>query len=110
MVRWIRSHASYTEFFKPDFQLRTANFYVPVLIRDGDVAVGITISRKVGKATRRNKLKRRIKAWLRLENNIFPSGFTLNLVAKVGAAELPWQDLIKQLNELSVMLRKRKSQ
>jgi len=110
MVRWITSHANYTEFFKPDYQLRTANFYVPVLIRDNELAVGITISRKVGNAVRRNLLKRRIKAWLRNSDSLYPSGYRNNLVAKRGAAELSWQDLSTQLSALAALLNQKAAQ
>ncbi len=104
MVRWITSHANYIEFCKPDFQLRTANFYVPILGGKEGFAVGITISRKVGNAVHRNLLKRRIKAWFRLADAIFPAGYQLNLVAKKGAAELSWQDLSTQLSALVALL------
>jgi ribonuclease P protein component len=100
MVKWITSHATYQEFFKPDFQIRTAHFYVPGLFRAGDAAVGITISRKNGKAVKRNKLKRRIKAWFVHHSGQFPTGIMLNLVAKPGAAELSWPQLCLQLGEL----------
>jgi len=109
MVRWITSHASYTEYFKPDFQLRTANFYVPGLFREGEFAVGITISRKIGRAVKRNKLKRRIKAWFRFWAVDLPTGFQLNLVAKPGAAELSWLELCAQLQQLVKQTEKKRS-
>lgn len=107
MVKWITSHASYTEFFKPDFQIRTAHFYVPGLLREGEAAVGITISRKIGKAIIRNKLKRRIRAWFYHNSGQFPEGFRLNLVAKPGAGELAWLELCSQLSELPRLIRQR---
>ena len=109
MVRWIRSHAQYLEFKQPDFQIRTAYFYVPVLLRDGETAVGITISKKIGNAVQRNLLKRRIKAWLR-QNFLVSSGYCLNLVAKRGVGELSWQELCTNLSELNSLLEKRSTQ
>ncbi len=107
MVRWIKSHASYTEFFKPDYQIRTVHFYVPVLWREGEAAIGITLSRKVGKAVIRNKLKRRIRAWFIYNSAIFPANLRLNLVARPGAGELSWPELCMELDELSKLLRQR---
>lgn len=107
MVQWIKSHASYTEFFSSDFQIRTAHFYVPGLVREGEAAVGITISRKVGKAVVRNKLKRRIRAWFTCNSQGFPLGARVNLIAKPGAGELNWPQLCFELSELCRMLRQR---
>jgi ribonuclease P protein component len=108
MVRWIKSHAHYLQFKQADFQIRTAYFYVPVLIREGESAVGITISRKTGNAVVRNLLKRRIKAWIRANAESIPGGLQLNLVAKSSAGELSWQDLCAHLSSLCTTLNKRK--
>ncbi len=107
MVRWITSHAEYTEFRNPDFYFRTANFYVPVLIRIGETALGITTSRRIGNAVRRNLLKRRIKAWIHQNEGQLPDGFKLVLVAKSGAGQLSWQELCNQLCTMSSLLQKR---
>ncbi len=64
MVRWITSHSEYVDFYNPDFQFRTAYFYVPVLYSKGETAVGITIGRKIGNAVKRNLHKRIIKSWM----------------------------------------------
>lgn len=107
MVRWIKSHAHYCQFKQADFQVRTAYFYVPVLIREGDPAIGITISRKIGNAVVRNLLKRRIKAWIRANSTQFPNGMQLNLVAKSITGELVWPELCVQLSLLCLALQKR---
>ncbi|MDD4310338.1 MAG: ribonuclease P protein component [Candidatus Cloacimonetes bacterium] len=107
MVQWIKSHAHYADFKQPNFQLRTAHFYIPVLVCAGETAVGITISKKIGNAVRRNLLKRRIKAWIYQNHTLFTSGYQLNLVAKRGAAELSWLDLCAQLSILCSLLHKR---
>lgn len=107
MVRWIISHAEYTEFRNPDFQLRTANFYIPGLFSGGEAALGITISRKAGKAVQRNLLKRRIKAWVREHKELIPQGIKFVLSARSGATELAWQDLCTQLTSICASLQKR---
>lgn len=107
MLRWITSHSEYAEFFQPDFQLRTAYFYVPVLYTEGETAVGITISRKIGKAVKRNLLKRRIKSWLRSNRDNLPLGYRFNLVAKKGASDLEWQQLSSELSKIAVQLQSR---
>ena len=97
MVRWITSHSEYVDFYNPDFQFRTAYFYVPVLYSKGETAVGITIGRKIGNAVKRNLLKRRIKSWLYYNKEKLPIGFRFNLVARIGAADLQWLELSQEL-------------
>ncbi|HNV93045.1 MAG: ribonuclease P protein component [Candidatus Cloacimonetes bacterium] len=97
MVRWITSHSEYVDFYNPDFQFRTAYFYVPVLYSKGETAVGITIGRKIGNAVKRNLLKRRIKSWLYSNQEKLPIGFRFNLVARIGAADLQWLELSQEL-------------
>lgn len=62
--------------------------------------MGITISKKVGNAVKRNRLKRRIKAWLRGHHSHYPLGQKLNIIARKGAAELSWQELGLELQAL----------
>jgi len=71
---------------------------------DNEFALGITISKKVGKAHLRNLLKRRIKAWVRLADSTLPKRFRLNLIARPGAGELSWPQLCDQLRELTQKL------
>ena len=104
MVKWITSHSEYVDFYNPDFQLRTAYFYVPVLYSKGETAVGITISRKIGNAVKRNLLKRRIKSWLLTNQEKLPIGFRFNLVARIGAADLQWQELSQELLKVITQL------
>ncbi|MDZ4122053.1 MAG: ribonuclease P protein component, partial [Candidatus Cloacimonadaceae bacterium] len=62
--------------------------------------LGITISKRIGKAVVRNKLKRRIKAFFRDPDRAFPKGVRINLIAKVGCAELTYQSLCMELEQI----------
>ena len=104
MVQWITSHADYQLFRNPDNQFRSASFYVPVLYASGDAAIGITISRKVGKAVQRNVLKRRIKFWLRSNYELLPANIKLNLIARQSAANLSYKELDTELRLLASKL------
>ncbi|MDP3113534.1 MAG: ribonuclease P protein component [Candidatus Cloacimonadaceae bacterium] len=105
MLRWITQHKEYTGFSSPQIYIRTAHFYAAVQTSENEFALGITISKRVGKACLRNFLKRRIKSWIRSRGDQLPIGFKLNLVAKPGAGALSWQDLCAQLEELTLKLR-----
>lgn len=61
--------------------------------------IGFAISKKIGKANKRNKLKRRLKEIIRLNN--LPKNFNnYVLMARPGAAELEFNDLIKEVKYL----------
>ncbi|MDD3535779.1 MAG: ribonuclease P protein component [Candidatus Cloacimonetes bacterium] len=100
MIRWIKPHYEYLEFASAAHCLRSRHFYAPLLPSEGEFAVGITISKKVGNAVKRNRLKRRIKAWLRGHHSHYPLGQKLNIIARKGAAELSWQELGLELQAL----------
>ncbi len=100
MTRFITQHNEYTGFSRSGPGVRTPHFYAAVLSGDDEFALGITISKRVGKAHTRNLLKRRIKSFIRLRENALPLGYRINLIARVGAAELDWPALCAELDEL----------
>ena len=51
----------------------------------GDGRVGVTVTRRVGNAVTRNRIKRLVREWLR-QNGWVPSGRDVVFVAKEGAA------------------------
>ncbi len=104
MLRRITKHSEYREFSSPDLFLRSKHFYAAALFSPNEFALGITISRKVGKANVRNLLKRRIKAWLHLRRADLPRGYKINLIARRGADELNWNALCDALNALTAQL------
>ena len=61
--------------------------------------IGYSISKKVGKANKRNLLKRRMKEVVRL-NKLAQNGHNYILQARVGAAELSFIEIEKQLKKI----------
>lgn len=100
MARFITRHSEYGSLFPPHFYVRSDHFLAAVQPANDEFALGITIGKKIGKAHLRNQLKRRIKAWVRLERDHLPKRFRINLIARPGAGELSWPQLCDQLQEL----------
>lgn len=100
MIRWITAHQEYMEFIGAEHSLRTRNFYIPYLPEPQGPGVGITISKRVAGAVKRNRLKRRVRAWIRAHSSILPQDLKMNIIARQGAAELSWSELSAQLGVL----------
>jgi ribonuclease P protein component len=83
-------------------KLQSRNFIVYILVREGDgsARLGLTVSRKVGRAVTRNHVKRRVREFFRLHRSIIGSGWELSIVAKPGAAHLDFFQICDELKYL----------
>ena len=66
---------------------------------DEKLKIGISISKKVGKAVVRNRLRRLIKENIRLSKNI-KTGYSMIFLARVGADDLDFQTMGSSINHL----------
>lgn len=55
------------------------------------------MSRRVGNAVVRNRVKRRIREWFRRERRVLPNGLALVVIGRRAAAELSSRELAAQL-------------
>ena len=66
----------------------------------GECRLGLAVSRKVGNAVARNRVKRRVREFFRIHRAGFVPGVLLVVVARPGAAELDWSGLSGELERL----------
>ncbi len=68
--------------------------------------LGLTVGTKVGKAVRRNRVRRRIREAYRIHEDRMAPGYDLVVVARVRAAYAPYgeveRDLLRLLDKLGV--------
>jgi len=109
MLRRIVRHAEYLSFQNAEHSFRTPHFRVPTLITEADCfAFGITVRAKIGNAVKRNRLKRRLKAWFYKNVHQLPAKNKINLIARNGAGELDWPDICDELSLMIGLLKKQK--
>ena len=80
---------------------RSNGFANPLLVlyarrnRTGGNRVGITVSKKLGKAHIRNRVRRRFREVYRLNEEAFQPGWDIVIVARSKAVDAPFADLTK---------------
>jgi ribonuclease P protein component len=63
-------------------------------------ALGVTVSKKVGSAVERNRVKRRIREWFRHDYAVLPCNAAVVVIARRGAADLGARETERELGEL----------
>jgi ribonuclease P protein component len=77
----------------------TRHFLIVVLARGGEgpPRIGITVTKKVGNAVARNRVKRLVREVFRQERARFPAGCDIVFIAKDGAPELRYEDVLAEV-------------
>ena len=98
-MRFITSIREYREVYSNNNKIYGILFiYLKKKIPEDLFAVGIVVSKKVGNAVIRNRVKRRVRAFLRENAHQHPANLKLVIIAKPDAGEASWQEITSDLN------------
>ncbi len=100
-MRFITSTREYLEIYNNNKKSEGDLFiFLKKKVPEDLFAVGIVVSKKVGKAVIRNKMKRRIKAFLRENTKFHPTNEKMIIITKSVAGNAAWQEIKKDLTML----------
>lgn len=104
----LKKNSQFAYIYKKGERVHTENFTLFVVKSRFEVyKIGFSISKKLGKANKRNKLKRRMKEIVR--NLQIPSFCNYVVLAKENATALEFEPLKKELERLFGKYEKKKS-
>lgn len=94
----IRCSADYRFMRNQGRRRHTQNFIVYTFVRKNSPArLGLTVSRKVGRAVTRNRVKRLLREFFRLHQPLMVPGRDVSIVAKPGADQLDYWQVCEEL-------------
>lgn len=101
----LRSSRDFRRVGREGRRRRSRHFVLLIAAKRSEVrreapALGVTVSRKVGKAVRRNRVKRCIREWFRHHREALPARSDVVVIARPGAAELSTAEIERELTGL----------
>ena len=80
---------------------RTKHF--TIIFKENELSIsrlGITVSKKIGNAVKRNKVKRLVREFFRLNKRCCPKGYDIVIIANNGADGLFFKKIKEELGEI----------
>ena len=96
----IRRRREYLRILREGKRYKTKHFKIIIKCNDADkIRLGLIVSRKAGKAVKRNRIKRLLREFFRLNKNFFPISSDILFIARPGDDDLNYWIVYKELKE-----------
>lgn len=99
----LHSRKEFDLVWKGGRKIHASHFLIIILQKNcGPTRLGLTVSRKIGGAVTRNRVKRQLREYFRLSYDVLPSSVDLLIVAKKGAESLSSELIALELDILKI--------
>jgi len=97
----IRKRAHFLDAHQKGVRFSSENFVVILHGNElGARRLGVTVGKKVGKAVRRNRIKRLVREFFRLRKDKLPDSKDIVIIARNDVSSLKYQDICTELEKL----------
>ncbi len=104
--RRLRKRADYQAARKLSRRFHTSHFIILVTpSTTSDARLGITVTKKIGSAVHRNRIKRLVREVYRQNQQLFPDHTDIVFIAKPGAAALNYQAVRQEVMQVAGAMR-----
>ncbi len=99
----IRKRRDYLNIYRQGTRASTPNFTIITLESPTGVKrLGITVTKKVGKAVKRNRIKRLLREYFRLNKSKLPPSRDIVIMARKGIPWMSYRDVARELDPLFI--------
>lgn len=97
----IKKRKDFLKVYEDGVRVNSKHFIV-ILSRNqaGNKRLGITVTKKVGNAVKRNRIKRLLREFFRLNKEALPDSFDIVIIVKKGVTFLTYNDVYEELTAL----------